>query len=730
MIKTYRGNTLLPADAAGDPSYGENYMVTAYGEGGQVAAASAGVTITLRDGHGFHLGDKLLRLSGGAIEESTFRRVAVAPVNNQIQINSRLSVSVGDMLINLGPDTGSSVPIYDGSPINMYSDMAGDNADADQTVLTSAVGFYEYWHNAQATIWELLRDANGDPVDAIFDVYSFRESRNNRLNVMDYVTGGSGTKADPWTGWDGVVQAAVDAVAETSADPTTAIWGSRPIYFPAGIYQPEPGADVFSNVTMPDSQTGMFGLTVLGDGQYNTVLMLENSSENWFFDNYPSSTRKASWAFCTFKDMTFAGDNWSSAENPSPHENIPANANGFRIAGAPEQNFTFIRCDFQMLNQAMVFTGTNNSSEMRYYGCRFEKISGDVFTIDSSQSVNHGLWGCDIQSVQGNVFTCNKSARVHMYGGNVIMDANEDTPTQENWFLAATLNTAGNTSNFRCDGVGFELRSDYTGLVEKTGAGAGVLKAVFTGCAIQDRLAEASAHKEIVRLHDGADVKFDSCYIVEQGDTYEMRYRFTSTTSGQHKVGHLIFTDCTFPTTDDRSGSSLSEKVSWDSPGKGIFEAHRCTGIIGTASNTLDLEIHDGNGYGLIRDNSSPRTVKHYAVLMASDGGLPQGDDTSADVSLLLPEQAQIVRIYFHNGGGVGGDSNPIVYRVGSNDKVTEYANSSATGANQDDTHYMEYAPDVWLSVGTDTNKRRVRLWATGTGTAIVTGGMCVIEYF
>lgn len=171
-LLAYRSNTILPNSSG--PTFGANWTVTAYEVGGQAASGSSGTSVALRAGHGFASSDKLLVESSGSINTATFRLIDSVS-GDTLTLSTSLSVSAGDRLINLGPDTGTTSPNYDGSGITTYADMAGaGSAVTESRVTCNAAGFYDYWSN-NTGVWELIRDSNGVPNTLLIDVFSGAE---------------------------------------------------------------------------------------------------------------------------------------------------------------------------------------------------------------------------------------------------------------------------------------------------------------------------------------------------------------------------------------------------------------------------------------------------------------------------------------------------------------------------------------------------------------------------
>jgi hypothetical protein len=163
----HRRNTLL-VSTAGAPAWAASYTVTAYEPGGQVTSDSTGTTLTVRAGHGFAAGDKLMV----GTDTTKYRTISGTPAATSVVVTSAVTVSAHDYLVNLAADTGTTTPLYDGSGVStarrIYQDMdlAGTTITNAQ-VTADAQGVYSYWYDDGLEIWELVRNTAGTPVAVI-----------------------------------------------------------------------------------------------------------------------------------------------------------------------------------------------------------------------------------------------------------------------------------------------------------------------------------------------------------------------------------------------------------------------------------------------------------------------------------------------------------------------------------------------------------------------------------
>lgn len=142
--------------SATDPDFGSGYYVTAYEVGAIVASGSyPGTTINVDAGHGFAAGDRLIVNA----PMTDYRRV-VSVTATSLTLSSSLTPTVGDVLINLGPDQGTTDPTFQYSGATIYSDPDYGTAVTYSTVLTDSNGRYRYYHKGIG-IWELVRTPAG-----------------------------------------------------------------------------------------------------------------------------------------------------------------------------------------------------------------------------------------------------------------------------------------------------------------------------------------------------------------------------------------------------------------------------------------------------------------------------------------------------------------------------------------------------------------------------------------
>ena len=122
--------------SASEPDFGSNYYVTAYEVGAQVTSGSSGNTVAVRAGHGFAALDKFIVGTSTAQFKSI---LSVTSTQLTLDVGQTVTVAAGDLLVNLGQDTGSSTPSYVQSTpgLAVYTDMDYSNVATDNTVQTA-----------------------------------------------------------------------------------------------------------------------------------------------------------------------------------------------------------------------------------------------------------------------------------------------------------------------------------------------------------------------------------------------------------------------------------------------------------------------------------------------------------------------------------------------------------------------------------------------------------------
>jgi len=181
---------------ATDPDFGSSYYVTAYEVGAQVTSGSSGTTATVRAGHGFAANDKFI-VGTDATKYNTVTAVSATTLTI-----TAMALSAGDLLVNLGADTGITAPNYDGAGLTVYTTMDYTATATNNTVQTDANGKYRYYHKGIAR-WELVRSSLTVPIALYVDTSEPSDGDQVSYSVRYahlFAASGTGTSADPFPG--------------------------------------------------------------------------------------------------------------------------------------------------------------------------------------------------------------------------------------------------------------------------------------------------------------------------------------------------------------------------------------------------------------------------------------------------------------------------------------------------------------------------------------------------
>jgi len=144
---------------ATDPDFGSGYTVQALEVGAQVTTGGTVSSVVVRAGHGFAAGDKWM-LSDGTGYSGTASVTSVDATHLNLPIS--ITVSAGDLLLNLANDGGTLAPNYDSTGLAIYTDMDYSTLATNRTVTADSNGRYRYYHKGINT-WELVRNG-GSPI--------------------------------------------------------------------------------------------------------------------------------------------------------------------------------------------------------------------------------------------------------------------------------------------------------------------------------------------------------------------------------------------------------------------------------------------------------------------------------------------------------------------------------------------------------------------------------------
>ena len=207
------------------------------------------------------------RLAARTVAEVTICRLQTAL--NLIVAGQRLYLVAGEFLLNLGSDTAppssTTLPSYDGSLINLYSDNAGDDAIANPYLTTGTGGFYRGWTTAGIQVVDLLiTDSSGVAQAVIPFVVLGAESNGGEytVNVMDFGAAGDAVIGDQSNDTN-------DAPAFRLALDAAIAAGHRNVYVPCGNYRIGTSSSATSVFRLVD---GDDGIHIFGDGDCSVVM--------------------------------------------------------------------------------------------------------------------------------------------------------------------------------------------------------------------------------------------------------------------------------------------------------------------------------------------------------------------------------------------------------------------------------------------------------------------------
>lgn len=202
MSRAARREAVLQIDnTAGDGAdWAVGYTVYPFKPGAVASAASSGFTATVYEGHNFKPGDKCVINPGTDNTLVSIRGLGSDVTATTLRFTTQPTIAKGDVIFNLEDDTGSSN--LDGTSMTIYDGPDRTDAISGNKVVSSSLGEYAYYHTGGSSIWELITDASAAIVGYVIDAFSLDTQSPGTFEAADFATGGSGTSADPWTGWE------------------------------------------------------------------------------------------------------------------------------------------------------------------------------------------------------------------------------------------------------------------------------------------------------------------------------------------------------------------------------------------------------------------------------------------------------------------------------------------------------------------------------------------------
>ena len=272
------------------------------------------------------------------------------------------------------------------------------------------------------------------------------------------------------------------------------------VFLPAGtFYISTPEAFI----EQPEDRT--CGLVIEGCGVDATEIVYKPpENETFFWKNLDGSSTsgRSGFLFLTIRDVTFICDAGDKTET------------GWMLSessGGP-QNYVFERVNWKGWVYGLHLIGDNNNSEMSWFHCG---IYGDAWESflwmeTSDQFCNYNFYATQFEVYQGTMIRAQMGGSIFLRGGSLIHTGGGGV-----FFSLEGSGHAWGTTNFRCEGVRFETRTDDSSVIDCSWGDGNV---AFVNC---NNATSAREHSEDwVCWHfdcgnqKGPNVLFDSCCLI------------------------------------------------------------------------------------------------------------------------------------------------------------------------------------------------------------------------
>jgi len=348
---SHRQNNVLKATsgASTEPQFAASYVVYVFSVGAYANAASSDTTPTVDAGHSFAATHKMLIWDGLA---ATFVAEGLASVTaTGLTFSSATpSISLGDLLVNLGADTASgSTPAFDAGTQVIWSDPDGSTAITGNKVTTDATGNYDYYYKGDGRFWEVITNASGTVVSVID---GFGDS-NGRFNVCDFGAAGDGTTDDTTA-----IQSALNAV---TASHEHVVFPSHTYVVTAALTLPAFNFVVIEGIGRPTLDVS----STLGTSDYAvTIAQRGTKLRNFFIDGAAANTN----------GIKITGASQVQLEDVYLQDLKDA----LTLINVNDSSaFTSLRC---FNNTRDVVFATTKSTSCRFHDCMFEESDQAVYS--------------------------------------------------------------------------------------------------------------------------------------------------------------------------------------------------------------------------------------------------------------------------------------------------------------------------------------------------------------
>lgn len=577
-----------------------------------------------------------------------------------------------------------------------WSATAADNDDADATINWAEGQAPSTVNGSARAMMAVLKNATGRVV-----------------SVKDFGAVGDGVTDDSVS----ILAAVNDAAGQSvGADASRAS-----VYFPPGVYVLGTSAQL-----TPTVSTSLQGIHFFGAGLSTSILRLSTSGSDLYFYNNGSTARTLR---CTFSDLGFEG---LDPAGFTAYTDISDNAKGFRLwattaQGAHEQGFKFTRCRFDYLAEYMDNAGDNTSSECSFVQCEFQHIKNVCQKIDNLQSFNHEYYGCNFLTY-GDVFSIsgNGGGAIKMWGGSVVMLS--DKASDVYFFKQSVAGSGTNAFPFVFNGIRFEFRGNTTNIASL--ADTAQVDLNFDKCFM---LTTASANlSNYCKAGRSGRVFFRGCTFKEQSTGL---YQFHITTTVKvYESGLISFDGCGVPI-------DWSDRCFLDAS-SGHIRAIDCygtnVGAIGTPrhfAHDFDVRTDETAGDVSTWEDTSSTSIKDSGsgtgvgirLKMAQVKLASEFWPDITEHGLRLPRNAIIKNIHLRKPAG-GADATSVTFRVGRADKSgTDHLTSNTAQMNA--THTGD-TTNYFYCVGSTDNERNILLYTDENPSAVMVGGICIVEYY
>jgi hypothetical protein len=534
-------------------------------------------------------------------------------------------------------------------------------------------------------------------------IASFVSSTNVTLATTAQTTS-SGTDVFYATDDTTAVQAAISAALGTTS------FKNKSVFFPAGYCYV---SDKCLSFSTGQARTGML---FLGEGYNSSTLRLadDGSSNRWFYNNESVGIAYRQ----TFRDLRFQGGSISRS-------------NGFKLTDSTgvEKQFNFHNCRFENLNEVLRSEGSTNADECTFTACEMNTCN-TVCALNNAQAMLHFFISCRFAGIKKDIFTVEDlgGGELHMIGGSIIQ-VPDDADVNRYWIKGVLADTSVQTGQFSFNQVRAELRGQNSCLVSwlndatETTTHDRVVQIIFNGCNLSTAQASSGGNTSRTAVKIGANkrVIFQNCLLPKLKTTGLDDFIFQIVSDdnfdgARATAGHIHFDQCFAPDALE-TACNITGGTYGRISGENIISNNGT--MLDTTRRATDFD--KGHTKGTAGDLQVKIKTVHFK---RSVWPLWNGSAYTNEWAVKLPGGAVIIRAgIFKPAQGSG--STEVQYAIGTDDKVTILAQTTAAAQNLD--HFAR--ADV--NIGPLAIPTTYRLWmSSGQGTGSHSTGTAWIEYF